>query len=111
MLSSLVKLCEVIKPNEPKLIDLKKLHDVLCDEINSVESTVIICYLNQIMQDIEQVLEYALALNTQRHTTSTTVHFLEAWGQVTKILFCVAPTFIIDVNDVKQTLILDGHEP
>lgn len=106
MLQTLIKSCEITKPNQLKLIDLKKLHDVLREEINSVQSTVIVCYLNQIMQEMEQVLEYGLALNNQRHATNATVRFLEAWGQVTEILFCVAPVFVL-TNDVKQTLILE----
>lgn len=106
MLVQLIKSCEVIAPSGGKLINMKKLHDILRDEINSVQSSLVVGHLNHILHEMEAVLEYALQLNEQKNSTSATVKFLEAWGQVTEILFSVAPSYVI-ANDVKQTLILE----
>uniref|UniRef100_A0A336MB53 CSON014651 protein n=1 Tax=Culicoides sonorensis TaxID=179676 RepID=A0A336MB53_CULSO len=70
MLQGLIKSCEVSTKAGKKLINVKKLHDILRDEINSVQSTLVVGHLNQILVEMEQVLDYALA------TTSNTVLML-----------------------------------
>lgn len=106
MLQGLIKSCEIPTKTGTKLINIKKLHDILRDEINSVQSTLVVGHLNQILVEMEHVLDYGLALNAQKNASSATVRFLEAWGQVTEILFSVAPQFVMS-NDMKQTLILE----
>lgn len=59
-----------------------------------------------ILQETETVLKHALALNSQKSLWSATVKFLEAWGQVTEILFSVSPVFAIS-PEIKQGLILE----
>lgn len=48
-----------------------------------------------ILQETESVLKYAIEVNLQKSMCTSTVHFMEAWGQVTEILFTVAPPFAL----------------
>lgn len=83
----------------PKLINIKKLHDILKDELNIVQSTIASGQRQQIQHEIKQVLEYAVELNNQKNRCASTVRFMEAWSQVTEILFAVAPIFAVCYED------------
>jgi len=81
MLLPLIKSCEVVQVDTGiKLVNITKLHDIFRDEVNSVQSTLVVGHLNQIIQEMESCVP------------------------VTEILFIVAPAFVIS-NDVKQTQI------
>ena len=71
--------------NGLKLINIKKLHDTLRDELNIVRNTIANGQMQLILQEIETVLKYALSINSQKCIWSATIKFLEAWGQVS---FC-----------------------
>lgn len=92
--------------NGPKFINIKRLDDILRGELTIVQTTIASGQMALILQEKEAVLKYALAINVQRNICSATVKFLEAWGQVTEILFSVAPAFAI-VHDVRQGLIIE----
>lgn len=83
----------------PKLINIKKLHDILKDELNIVQSTIATGQRQLIMHEIELVLKYAIDLNAQKNRCASTVRFMEAWSQVTEILFAVAPVFALCYED------------
>lgn len=83
----------------PKLINIKKLHDILKDELNIVQSTIASGQRQHILHEIEQVLKYAVELNGQKNRCASTVRFMEAWSQVTEILFAVAPIFALCYED------------
>lgn len=83
----------------PKLINIKKLHDILRDELNIVQSTIASGQRQLILQEIDIVLKYAIDLNSQKNRITSTVRFMEAWGQVTEILFAVAPIFALCYED------------
>lgn len=83
----------------PKLINIKKLHDVLKDELNIVQSTIASGQRQNILQEISSVLKYGVQLNAQKNQCASTIRFMEAWSQVTEILFVVAPAFALCLED------------
>lgn len=83
----------------PKLINIKKLHDILKDELNIVQSTIASGQRQHILHEIDIVLKYAVDLNAQKTRCASTVRFMEAWSQVTEILFAVAPVFALCYED------------
>lgn len=106
LMHELLQSCEVNTGSGPKVIDLKKLHEVLKDELSTVQSTMAAGQRQLITKEIESVLMYALDVNAQKNACISSIKFLEAWGQVTEILFCVASQYIMTVEE-KQTLILE----
>lgn len=83
----------------PKLINIKKLHDILKDELNIVQNTIAAGQRQLILHEIDLVLKYAVELNAQKNRCASTVRFMEAWSQVTEILFVVAPIFALCYED------------
>lgn len=81
------------------MINIKKLHDILRDELNIVQSTIASGQRQLILQEIDIVLKYAVDLNAQKNRLASTVRIMEAWGQVTEILFAVAPIFALCYED------------
>ncbi|XP_055523518.1 nuclear pore complex protein Nup205 [Wyeomyia smithii] len=107
LLQGLLQNCELpVIGGGLKLIDIKKLHDVLKDELNSVQTTIAAGQRAHILAEIETILVYALQVNSQRNMCSSTVRFLEAWGQVTEVLFSVTPAMFVSL-DVKQGLLVE----
>ncbi|XP_058819266.1 nuclear pore complex protein Nup205 [Topomyia yanbarensis] len=112
LLQSLLQNCEISVVGSGgggstlKLIDIKKLHDVLKDELNSVQTTIAAGQRAHIMAEIETILLYALQVNSQRNLCASTVRFLEAWGQTTEVLFSVTPAMFVSL-DVKQGLLVE----
>ncbi|XP_059616837.1 nuclear pore complex protein Nup205 [Phlebotomus argentipes] len=103
----LLQNCEIaVSGVGAKLIDIKKLNDILRDDFSTVQSTIAAGQRQSVVQEIESILLYALQINSHKKGAACTARFLEAWGQVTEILFSVAPTLALSV-DTKQGLILD----
>lgn len=108
LIQQLLQNCEVapVKRGLPKLVNIKRLDDVLRGELSIVQTTIASGQMSLILQEKEAVLRYALALNVQKSLYSSTIRFLEAWGQVTEIAFSVAPSFAIS-TETKQALIIE----
>lgn len=85
--------------NAPKLINVKKLHDILKDELSIVQSTIAAGQRQLILHEVDSVLLYAVELNAQKNRCASTVRFMEAWSQVTEMLFTVAPVFALNYED------------
>lgn len=96
----------IVSPTGPKLINIKKLHDILKDELNIVQNTIASGQRQLILQEMESVLKYAIELNLQKNVCASTVSFMEAWGQATEILFTVAPAFALSYED-RGSLIIE----
>uniref|UniRef100_A0A1B0CE99 Nuclear pore complex protein n=1 Tax=Lutzomyia longipalpis TaxID=7200 RepID=A0A1B0CE99_LUTLO len=106
-IAQLLQSCEVSTGGiGPKLIDIKKLNDILRDDFSTVQSTIAAGQRQTVVQEIESILVYALQINTHKKVASATARFLEAWGQATEILFSVAPELALSVES-KQGLILE----
>lgn len=109
LMQQLLQSCEIETENTVgglKLINIKRLDDILRSELVIVQSTIASGQMAMILQEKDAVLKYALAINVQRNICSATVRFLEAWGHVTETLFSVAPVFAIS-HDTKQGLIIE----
>ncbi|CRK98110.1 CLUMA_CG011478, isoform A [Clunio marinus] len=96
----------VLIDNGIKLIDVKKVHSILKEELNSVQATVAAGQRQDIIQEIESIMTHALNMNQQKISTAANAMFLEAWSQVTEIIFSVNPSFYFN-SDVKQHLIIE----
>ncbi|XP_055390089.1 nuclear pore complex protein Nup205 [Condylostylus longicornis] len=105
---SLLSDCEVKNKDiiGPKLIDIKKLHEILTDELNTVQSSIVAGQRQLIMEEIQSFLKYAVKVNEQKKSCVATIKFVAAWGQVTEILFSVSPNFALPL-ETKQELILE----
>ncbi|XP_055616153.1 nuclear pore complex protein Nup205 [Toxorhynchites rutilus septentrionalis] len=109
LLQGLLQSCEIPAVGAGgglKLIDIRKLHDVLKDELNSVQTTIAAGQRAHILVEIETILMYGLQVNCQRNLCASTVKFLEGWSQVTEVLFSVTPAMFVSL-DVKQSLLLE----
>ena len=106
LMQSLFKSCEMTTHAGLKVLDLKKLHDILKDELNSVQTTIAAGQRQHILQEIESILLFALQMNAQKSVCAANVKFLEAWSQVTEIIFSVQMSFSVAL-DTKQVLILE----
>lgn len=105
-ITQLLQSCEVSSGSGPKLINIKKLHEILRDELGTVPTTIASGQRQLILQEIESMMKYALSVNEQKNLSAASVNFLEAWGMVIETLFIVAPIFAISY-EVKQGLILE----
>lgn len=103
---SLFQSCEVLTAAGVKLVDVKKVHAVLKEELNSVQATIAAGQRQYILQEIESIMEFALNVNEHKLSTSANIKFLDAWSQVTEIIFSVQPTFFF-TPEAKQTLIIE----
>ncbi|XP_060535293.1 nuclear pore complex protein Nup205 [Cylas formicarius] len=83
----------------PKLIDLKKLHQILYDELKNLQGTAAIGQIQAINQEIPKVLKYALNLNKQAEYSSALVDLADAWRQVAEILVTRIPPEVVTTNE------------
>lgn len=105
-IAQLLQSCEFSTGSNPKLINIKKLHEILRDELSTVPTTIASGQRQLILQEIESMMKYALSVNEQKNLSSASSNFLEAWGMVIETLFIVAPPFILS-HEVQRGLILE----
>ncbi|XP_058121334.1 nuclear pore complex protein Nup205 [Anopheles ziemanni] len=106
-LHDLLQHCEVsVYPDSRmRLIDTRKLHSILRDELDSIH-TLASGQRAHIVQEIRTVLQYVVQLNAQRSLCNATTKFLDAWGQVAEVLVSVTPTLIMSL-ETKQIIITE----
>lgn len=105
-IAQLLQSCEVSSGSGPKLINIKKLHEILRDELSTVPTTIASGQRQMILHEIESMMKYALSVNEQKNLSAASSNYLEAWGMVIETLFIVAPAFILSY-DVQRGLILE----
>lgn len=105
-IAQLLQSCEFSSGSGPKLINIKKLHEILRDELSTVPTTIASGQRQLILQEIESMMKYALSVNEQRNLSAASSNFLEAWGMVIETLFIVAPAFILSY-EMQRGLILE----
>ncbi|KAJ4431675.1 hypothetical protein ANN_20275, partial [Periplaneta americana] len=88
-----------------KLIDVKKLHRILMEELAAIQGSSTAGQRQLILQEIQTVLLYALKHNSHRSRMGSTVRYLDAWRQVTEVLFAVTPTEVLPFELRKQLLL------
>jgi len=107
LMAELFKSCETLVTSAgTKLIDVKRIHAILKEEINSVQSTIAAGQRQFIIQEIESIMEQALKLNQSKLSLTANVKFLDAWSQVTEIIFSVHPSFYFTPSS-RQALITE----
>ncbi|XP_070506318.1 nuclear pore complex protein Nup205 [Chironomus tepperi] len=107
LMNSLFANCEIVgSANGVKLVDVKKIHAILKEELNSVQSTIAAGQRQFILQEIESIMMYALQSNQQKLLVNANVKFMESWSQVTEIIFSVQPQFFF-TPETKRNLIIE----
>lgn len=107
LMQNLFQSCEtVMTPAGVKLVDVTKIHAILKEELNNVQTTIAAGQRQYILLEIESIMAFALSSNQQKLQTAANVKFLDAWCQVTEIIFSVQPTFFF-MPDAKQILIIE----
>lgn len=74
----------------PQLIDVKKLHAVITEELAVTQSSATASQRKLMQQELESILAYALKRNQTKTLSFSTVKFVEGWCQTTEILFSIA---------------------
>lgn len=102
VLESIIKNCE--SESNPKLIDIKKLHQILIDELNTLQGNAALGQRQAIMEEIQKVLIHAVNINNTRNTAASVVRFVDSWRQVVEVLVTYVP---LDTLSAKEQQVLD----
>ncbi|XP_075229968.1 nuclear pore complex protein Nup205 isoform X2 [Lycorma delicatula] len=89
-IQQVIRQCETSVGSGLRLIDIKMLHKILMEELAAIQGSSTANQRQLIMQEIQLILKYALKQNLQRNMAASTTHFLDAWRQVTEVMFAVA---------------------
>ncbi|XP_037955762.1 uncharacterized protein LOC119685527 [Teleopsis dalmanni] len=106
LISQILHDCEIENEEGLKQISIKKLDQLLHDELRTVQTTIATGQRKHILNEIKVLLYFALQINNGRCKSFATIKFIEAWCQVTEILFSCAPELALSIN-TKQELILE----
>ncbi|KAL0280136.1 UNVERIFIED_CONTAM: hypothetical protein PYX00_001520 [Menopon gallinae] len=98
--------CEVQVNQALRLVDVKKLYKLLMDELAAIQGSSTASQRQLILNEIREVCEYAVNKNKLWTKATATTHLMEAWRQVTEIIFAVTPQETLQ-NDYRQELIID----
>lgn len=74
----------------PQLIDIKKLHLLVTEELSVTRGSATANQRKHMHQELQSILTYALEKNQAKILSYATVKFVESWCQITEILFSVA---------------------
>ncbi|XP_018798172.1 PREDICTED: nuclear pore complex protein Nup205 isoform X2 [Bactrocera latifrons] len=98
--------CESITEEGHSLINLQKLHRILHDELCNVQGTIAGGQRKLILQEIESILIYALKINEMRNKNRGTIKVMDAWAQVSEIIFIYASENTLPYT-IKQELLFE----
>ncbi|KAK9882396.1 hypothetical protein WA026_020918 [Henosepilachna vigintioctopunctata] len=101
VLQNLLSSCET--EGNPKLINIKKLHQILNDELKGLRAAAIMGQIQVITQEIPNVLKYALEVNKCRQQNAAIIEFVDAWCQIIDVIVIYIPYEIMSPSD-KQYL-------
>lgn len=96
-LGNILKNCEL--PEDPKLIDVKKLHQIMIEELSNIQGSVAVGQRQAILEEIQKVLMHAVSLNDIKRTRYSMACFVGGWSQVVKILVTCLPTEILSLKE------------
>ncbi|XP_030766141.1 nuclear pore complex protein Nup205 [Sitophilus oryzae] len=82
-----------------KLIDLKKLHQILYDELKNLQGTAAIGQIQAINQEIPKVLKHALNLNKRTESCSSVIDLVDAWRQLAEVLVSFMPLEVLNPTE------------
>ncbi|KAB0795840.1 hypothetical protein PPYR_09901 [Photinus pyralis] len=102
-LENVIKSCET--DTKPKMIDIKKLHHTLIDEIGSLHAQTAVGHKQALMQEVQKVLLHALSINNNRNSKDAIFKFIDAWRQVVEVIAIYVPYQILSMDE-QQALCL-----
>lgn len=103
LMEKLIENCE--SGNNPRLIDVKKLHQVLIDELSTLQGTAAASQRQLIVPEIQKVLTYAIKVNSVRQYAAATIRFIDAWRQLTQVIFVTLPADVMSIEEQQILLI------
>lgn len=89
-----------------RLIDVKKLHKVLHEELSGLQNTSILGQKQTVMQEIQKVLMHALNINQSRLSSSSMIRYVDAWRQLVQIIAIFTPYEVVNAEDQQTILIV-----
>ncbi|XP_015437723.1 PREDICTED: nuclear pore complex protein Nup205 [Dufourea novaeangliae] len=90
----------------PRLIDIRKLHSLITEEVAVTQNSATATQRNLMQQEVQKILTHALRRNQTKLLSYATVKFVEGWCQTTEMLFCVASNQQLQTSQ-KQNLLLN----
>lgn len=97
MLENLLSNCQT--ETSPKFIDVKKLHQILLDELSGLQGSAAIGQRQSILQEIHKVLEYAINVNNTRKKACAITRFVNSWRQIVEVLSTFLPHGILSPQE------------
>ncbi|XP_017786279.1 PREDICTED: nuclear pore complex protein Nup205 [Nicrophorus vespilloides] len=83
----------------PKLIDIKRLHRNLIEEITSAQGSTALGQRQAMIDEIQKVLLHAVNINNNRKTAVGIAKFVDGWRQVVQVLITYLPNEIISAKE------------
>ncbi|KAL6443193.1 hypothetical protein ACFW04_002850 [Cataglyphis niger] len=94
----------------PRLIDIRKLHSLLTEELTVTQSSATATQRKLMQQEVKSILAHALKKNQTKVLSYATVKFVEGWCQTTEILFSVATNQQLPVTQRQNLLLNLSHD-
>lgn len=80
----------VVLAGGPQLIDIRKLHSLITEELAVTQSSATATQRKLMQQELQSILAHALKRNQTKTLSYATVKFVEGWCHATEILFSIA---------------------
>lgn len=100
VLENLLQNCQIDGAAEQ--IDVKKLHQILIDELSGLQGSVAMGQRQSILQEIQKVLTHALNINNSSKRATSVINFVNAWGQITQVLCSYLPCGILTYKEQQK---------
>ncbi|XP_011172617.2 nuclear pore complex protein Nup205 [Solenopsis invicta] len=94
----------------PWLIDIRKLHSLITEELTVTQSSATATQRKLMQQEVKSILAHALKKNQTKVLSYATVKFVEGWCQTTEILFSVATNQQLPVAQRQNLLLNLSHD-
>ncbi|XP_063977715.1 nuclear pore complex protein Nup205 [Diachasmimorpha longicaudata] len=94
----------------PQLIDIRKLHSLIIEELAVTQSSATATQRKLMQQELQSILAYALKRNQTKTLSYATVKFVEGWCQATEILFSIATNQQLPASQRQSLLLNLSHD-
>jgi len=94
----------------PRLIDIRKLHSLITEELTVTQSSATATQRKLMQQEVKSILAHALKKNQTKVLSYATVKFVEGWCQTTEILFSVATNQQLPATQRQNLLLNLSHD-
>lgn len=106
VLDNLLRSCQSEAPGAIRLIDVKKLHQILLEELSGLQGSIAMGQRQSILQEIQKVLGHALEINSANKRSASVVNFASSWCQITQVLCSYLPYGILTCKEQQNLNIL-----